>query len=382
MFKKFILGSLLVAGLTACPFVETGPEPVVSPIAKDDLTSTNPSTITNIRPADNDIKGSSELVLSTIDLDAGKDGQQITVTDSTGKGTFKLTASTGIVTFTPIAGKTGEAKTSYTIKDTNGNVSSTASIKVTIGTVVVPPTGTIRVLFIGNSRTAYPPCGISAPNIPGLAYNIPFTLRDMAAGETRKLEVTPYATCGSSLEQHWNSGAFPGTPRGLIAERRWDYVVLQANTAETDTVSELQTQVSRFNSEIIAAGAKTILYENWWKRSVSTQATITPIYESVATNLAIKLSPAGEAWKRSGLTEDQLFNNDGDFVHATPLGAYAAASSFYWLFYGKTPSTTAGVPTTSTTAGVITNVTPAEAALARNSAQSAYNALASGFRLP
>ena len=377
MFKKFILGSLLVAGLTACPIIDTETEPAVSPIAKDDLTSTNPSTVTNIRPADNDIKGSSELVLSTIDLDAGKDGQQITVTDSTGKGTFKLTASTGIVTFTPIAGKTGEAKTSYTIKDTNGNVSSTASIKVTIGTVAI--TGPIRVLFIGNSRTSY--YGCSSPT-PGLSYDVPSILKSIAVSETRKLEILTLAQCGLSLDQYWYQGTVPGTPRALIAQRTWDYVVLQANTAETDTVSELQTQVSRFNSEIIAVGAKTILYENWWKRSVSTQATITPIYESVATNLAIKLSPAGEAWKRSGLTEDQLFNNDGDFVHATPLGAYAAASSFYWLFYGKTPSTTAGVPATSTTAGVITNVSPAEAALARNGAQSAYNALASGFRLP
>jgi hypothetical protein len=370
VFKKFILGSLLVASLTACPIVEPGPEPVVSPIAKDDVTSTTSSTAATIKPADNDIKGSADLVISSIDLDASKDGQQTSVSDSTGKGTFKLTASTGIVTFTPVAGKTGDATTRYTIKDSNGYISSVATIRVTIGTVT--STGPIRVLFIGNSRTFYPPCGVTAPNVSGLAYDIPQILKDIAVNETRKLEKTTYATCGSSLEQHWNSGTFPGTPRGLIAERRWDYVVLQANTVETDTVSELQDWVSRFNTEIKAAGAKTILYENWWKRTVSTQATVTPIFETVASNLAIKLAPAGEAWKRSGLSEDQLFNTDGDLVHATPLGAYTAASTFYWLFYNKAPSTTVGVPA---------GIAPADAS-ARSGAKSAYDALNSSFRLP
>jgi Surface adhesin CshA repetitive domain len=368
VLKKFILGSLLVAGLTACPIVETGPEPVVSPIAKDDAATTNPSSTATIKPADNDIKGSAELVFASIDLNPNTSVQDDKFSDSTGKGTFQLNKSTGEVKFQPIAGKTGDAKTSYTIKDTNGNVSSVASIKVTIGTVA--STGPIRVLFIGNSRTSYTGC--STP-VPGPNYDIPSILKNIALNETRKLEVTSLAYCGYSLEQHWNNGPVDGTARGLIARRTWDYVVLQANTAETDTVSELQTQVSRFNFEILAAGAKTILYENWSKATISAQPALTSIFKSVATNINIKLAPVGQSWKLSGLTDAQLYNTDGDLVHALPTGAYAAASTFYWMFYNKAPSTTTGVP-----AGVLST----EASAARNGALSAYAALETAFRLP
>jgi hypothetical protein len=371
VFKKFILGSLLVAGLTACPIEPIVPPQPASPKAVADLQSINPNTATSttILPADNDIFDSSaSRVLSSIDLDASKSGQQLSYNDSTGKGTFSLNTSTGVVTFKPTAGKTGIALATYTIKDTNGNVSNPAKIEVTISTIV--QTGPIRVLFIGNSRTIYPPCP-GTPNPSGPEYNIPQTLKSMAVNETRKLEVTSITICGSTLQQHWNNGNFPGTARGEISRRAYDYVILQAKTDETGTVNALQGIVSQFNTEVIAAGAKTILYENWWKSGFSNQTTVTPIFKSVASALGIYMAPVGQGWKLSGLTDAQLFNNDGDLVHALPNGAYSAASTFFWMFYKKAPSTTTGVPT-----GVTDPIA------ARAGAQSAYSVLESNFRLP
>jgi Surface adhesin CshA repetitive domain len=368
VFKKFILGILLVAGLTACPIVEVvDPPPATSPVAKDDTASTAPNTLKTIKPAENDVKGSAELVVSTIDLDLNKSGQQTSFSDTNKKGNFLLNKSSGEVTFTPTSGQTGDAFARYNITDSNGNTSSAATIKVTISTVV--NNGPIRVLFIGNSRTIYNGC--STPT-PGPSYDIPNILKNIAAGESRTLDAQTLAYCGYSLEQHWNAGTVPGTARGRIAERKWDYVVLQANTAETDTVAELQSWVSLFNSEVKAAGAKTILYMNWSKGSITSQPALSLLYKTVAINLDIKLAPVGEAWRLSGLTDAQLYNADGDQVHALLPGAYGAANTFYWMLYSKAPSSSAGVP----------SITGAEATAARSGAQSAYNNLETRFRLP
>jgi Surface adhesin CshA repetitive domain len=375
VFKKFILGSLLVVGLTACPIVEPPIEPTPkSPIAKDDVADTGIAQNKTIKPYENDEKGDAELVRSSIDLNVNVEGQQFSFKDST-RGTFTLNTSTGDVTFVPAStAKAGEfASARYTIKDSNGKVSSAATIKVTLSGT--PPTGPIRILFIGNSRTVYNGCNTPTP---GPSYDIPTILKSIAASETRTLEAQTLAYCGYSLEQHWNAGTVPGTARGRIAERKWDYVVLQANTAETDTVTELQTQVSRFNTEIKAAGAKTILYMNWWKSTVSTQTSVTAVFKQVATNLTIKMAPIGEAWRLSGFTDTKLFNTDGDFVHATPTGAYTAATTFYWMFYGKFPPINAD----GTPKFLLTGVTGTDAITAMSGAQKAYNALESNFRLP
>jgi Surface adhesin CshA repetitive domain len=373
VLKQFILGSLLVAGLTACPIEPVVPPQPASPKAIADLQTINPNTATSttILPADNDIFDSSaSRVLSSIDLDASKSSQQFTYDDSTGKGKFSLNTSTGAVTFKPNAGKTGTALATYTIRDSNGNTSNPAKIEVTISTVI--PTGPIKVLFIGNSRTLYNGC--STPT-PGPSYDIPSILQSIAASDTNRPlnPVVTFAYCGASLQQHWNNGTIPGTARGEIARRVYDYVVLQANTNETDTISNLQSIVGQFNAEIKAAGSKTILYMNWSKTTIAAQPALTSTFKSVATNLSIKLAPAGEAWRLSGLSDAQLYNTDGDQVHALPAGAYATAATFYWMFYNKAPSNTLGVPS---------GVSIAEAAAARNGAQGAYNVLDSSYKLP
>jgi hypothetical protein len=360
VFKKFILGILLVAGLTACPIVEPPIEPTPkSPIAKDDVTTTNPSTAATIKPADNDVKGDAELVISSIDLNPNTSTQDFSFPDTNGRGTFQLNKSTGVVTFSPASGKTGDASARYTIKDSNGLVSSAATIKVTIGTVV---TGPFKVLFIGNSRTRYESC------VSGFAtYNIPQMLQDISANETRKVERTAVTECGKTLQQHWDDGNVAGRARAFLALGGWDYVILQAHTNEVAAGSAiLQNTVQLFKTEILRTNpnAKIILEENWRKLGFTSQADITPVFETVASNLGTKLAPVGRAWVRSGLSDAQLFNADGESIHATPLGAYAAASTFYWMIYKKDVPSTFGVPSA---------LTSLESAAARDGAKKAYN---------
>jgi hypothetical protein len=372
VFKKFILGSLLVAGLTACPIVDPPIDPKpVSPTAIPDSVKTNLSTSATIKPADNDKKGDGDLLVSSIDLDTGKDGQQISVNDSTGKGTFKLTSSTGIVTFTPVAGKTGKAETSYTIKDTNGNISSPATITVTIGETP-PPTGPIKVLFIGNSRTYYEPCTSGFA-----AYNIPNMVQGMAVGETRKLEVKTVTDCGQTLAGHFSNTVPPTDARVQIGTKGWEYVVLQAATNETDNGTQASTRslLQQYKTAILATNpnAKIVLYENWSLLCTPTitsfcgpsdQQRLTKFYQDAADDLGAKISPVGRAWRLVGFTEAQLFNADGEGKHATTLGAYTAASTFYSLFYGKQAPNATGVPS---------GIGITEASTARSNAFSAYS---------
>jgi hypothetical protein len=331
VLKQFILGSLLVAGLTACPIVDPGPGPVVSPIAKDDATTTNLSNIATIKPADNDIKGSAELVFSSIDLNPNTSVQDDKVSDSTGKGTFQLTKSTGVVTFTPIAGKTGEAKTSYNIKDTNGNVSSAASIKVTIGTV---PTGPIKVLFIGNSRTD------SSCDGALYRYQIPKILESLAVGESRKIETTTVAECSQTLTGHYNEGLGTGTARGTILNgTKWNFVVLQEFSnvpVAAGTAAGFDAIVKKFNDDIKSVGARTLLYENWVISNDPnyTQENLNSAYQIVADKYSnMGIVPVGTAWKAFGGSAAGLYFDD---KHASSLGAYLSATMFYAHIYQKT----------------------------------------------
>jgi hypothetical protein len=332
VFKKFILGSLLVAGLTACPIVEPPIDPKpVSPTAINDSANTNPSTSATIKPADNDKKGDGDLLVSSIDLDTGKDGQQTSVNDSTGKGTFKLTSSSGIVTFTPVAGKTGDAKTSYTIKDTNGNISSPATITVTIGVI---PTGPIQILFIGNSRTDSTCDG--ALN----QYQIPKTLESLAVNEPRKIITKTVRMCSQTLTGHYNSGTGPGTARGEILNgTKWNFVVLQEYSnvpVASGTAAEFDAIVKKFNDDIKSIGARTLLYENWVISSDPnyTQENLSSAYRIVAdkyTNMGIV--PVGTAWKAFGGSAAGLYFDDR---HASSIGAYLTAAMFYAHIYQKT----------------------------------------------
>jgi Surface adhesin CshA repetitive domain len=362
VFKKFILGSLLVAGLTACPIEPIVPPQPASPKAVDDPQSINPITTssTTIRPADNDIFDSSaSRVLSSIDLDASKGSQQVSYDDSTGKGTFSLNTSTGVVTFKPNAGKTGIAVARYTIKDTNGNVSNPAKIEVTISTFV--PTGPIKVLFIGNSRTWYTPCTSGFT-----AYNIPTMVQSMSVNESRPLEATVVTDCGFTLSQHWIT---PGDAKAPVATKGWEYVVLQAATNETDTGAQSGTRslIQQYKAAVIAANpnAKIVLYENWSLiNAPADQSRLTAFYQLAADDVGAKIAPVGRAWRQGSFSELQLFNTDGDGKHATTLGAYIAASTFYSLFYGKQAPAATGVPGTILTS---------EASTARGNAFTAYS---------
>jgi hypothetical protein len=375
VFKKFTLGCLLVAGLTACPII-TEPPPIVSPTANDDIVEISISQTSKIiEPAANDKKGDADLDPSSIDLNTSLDGQQKSAKDASGLGlgSFTLTGS-GIVTFTATGGgKVGKATAKYSIKDANGNTSDAALISVTISSTI--PTGNIKVLFIGNSRTVYNGCG--TPN-PGVSYNIPSIVQNMSVNEPRKLEATIINECGRTLNEHLGTLNVPGDARAPIATKGWEYVVLQVATNETDAgIQSATTMLQQYKSIILAANpnAKIILSENWSLQCTATlttscgtsdQSRLTAFFQQAADNLSTaKIAPIGSAWRQQpGFLETQLFTNDGETVikHATPLGAYVAASTYFSLIYGKQAPAGIGAPNSISTNDANTARTNAYAA--------------------
>jgi hypothetical protein len=361
VFKKFILGSLLVAGLTACPNVDPPIDPpIVNPKAIADTIEFTLSQ--SIKPAINDVKGTADLVDSTIDLDVNTPNQQTFWDDVNKLGRFTLDPKTGFVTFKPATGKSGNgAVASYRIKDSSGHESNIAKINVTVTPVA---TGPIKVLFIGNSRTWYEPC------TSGFAsYDIPSMVQSMAVGEARKLEVKVVTNCGQTLAGHFSNTVPPTEARVQIATKGWEYVVLQAATNETDTGAQTSTRslIQQYKSAVTATNpnARIILYENWSLLNASgDQSRLTSFYQLAADDVGAKIAPVGRAWRQGNFSEAQLFNADGEGKHATTLGAYIAASTFYSLFYGKQAPSSIGIPS-----GLLSS----DASIARANAYSAYS---------
>jgi hypothetical protein len=354
--KHLALAALLACGLIACP-AAIEPEPVSSAPASGIPVTPNPDPSSpnapdlnidgisvsptlrassaglavQLKPAENQ---TTKLDGSSIDLNPSRGGQQLSFKDP--KGTFSLERGSGTVTFTPQPGQTGEAQAKYTIKTAKGRVLKPATITIEI-TAVPAPGGPIKVLFIGNSRTRY--------------FNIPQQVQQLASNESRKLEVRMVAFDGWTLEGHWNSPNSAALQ--AIREGGWDDVVLQELSSRPVLENaKFVASVKNFNAEIKKIGARTVLYENWWRKDLTyPQVQLSAAYKSLADDIGAAISPVGSAWLESSSTNPSsvLFNPDGN--HATALGAYLTACEFYAFFYEKTPKGLPNLGVTGNTLG-------------------------------
>jgi Surface adhesin CshA repetitive domain len=368
--KHLALAAILASGLIACPAaieqqpvsgtpVSGTPETSTGTVAPTVRTTSSGGAAVKIKPVDT--SNGTKLDASSIDLDPSKTGQQLVFTDAGGKGVFNLEKSSGTITFTPNAGLSGEARAEYTINTLAGQTLKPATITVLIAAPVITPgpvtpapvtppvTPTpvtpsintpIKVLFIGNSRTRY--------------FDIPNQVKQLASFEARKLETRMVAFDGWTLEAHWNSPNSAALQ--AIREGGWNYVVLQELSSRPVLENaKFVASVKNFNTEIKKIGARTVLYENWWRKDLTySQAQLNIAYKTVANDIGAAISPVGTAWLESSSTNptSTLFDADGN--HATALGAYLAACEFYAFFYEKTPKGLTNLGVTGNTAAVQT----------------------------
>lgn len=107
-----------------------------APVAADDNASTGEGTPVSFNIVANDSDSDGTIDASTIDLDPAASGSQ--KSNNTPQGNFSVSGS-GILTFTPANGFSGQASIGYTVKDNEGATSNVASITVNVNFVNVPP---------------------------------------------------------------------------------------------------------------------------------------------------------------------------------------------------------------------------------------------------
>ena len=137
---------------------------------------------------------------------------------------------------------------------------------------------------------------------------------------------------------------------GKIAERKWDYIVLQEQSVTPslpERVNAMYPAVRYLTYKIRHSGATPLLYMTWGREKglpesgfndyVSMQTQIILGTTGIADELGMEVSPVGMAWK-SALEKDpnlNLWQTDGS--HPTVEGSYLGACVFYAVIYHKSP---------------------------------------------
>lgn len=199
----------------------------------------------------------------------------------------------------------------------------------------------LRVLFIGNSFTA--------TNL------MPNLVRDIAVTMGDTIEVDFNAPGGFTFEGHSTD---PGTI-GKIALGNWNYVVLQEQSQRpafsdpevaTDVfpyAHSLDSMVHKFN-----ACGRSVFFQTWAYKNgdASNCAIFPPIctykgmdsmlarrYEQMAVANDAILSPVGAVFKHMRGFAPSVDLYMGDEMHPSAAGSYAAALTFYTIFFRRDP---------------------------------------------
>jgi len=183
----------------------------------------------------------------------------------------------------------------------------------------------LKVLFIGNSFTA-------RNDLPGLTARL-------AEARGKNLVHRLISAGGASLRTHWNAGEALKAIQG----GQYDHVVLQEqSTLPVKNAKRMHENVRLFDEAIKAAGAKSVLYMTWARRSApESQQAITDAYAGIGRELGSTVVPVGLAWQRF-LGEHELpVLHDKDQSHPTLAGSYLAACVFLAVLFKESP---VGIP--------------------------------------
>lgn len=191
-----------------------------------------------------------------------------------------------------------------------------------LGTTQPATQPSLRVLFIGNSYTAF----------NGGLYRL---LPEMAALRGRQVECAGSVSGGKSLEWHWNEG----NARQHIEQGGWDWVVLQDYSLQALNKRETMFDYAgRFNQLIRQSGAKTALYLTWARaHQPENQQAITDAYTSLAKEFGATVVPCGIAWQRLGREHPEIKLYRADRSHPTAEGTYLNVCCFFATLMGGDP---------------------------------------------
>lgn len=200
---------------------------------------------------------------------------------------------------------------------------------------------TKRVLFLGNSYTS--------------VNDLPNTFRQLALSGGDTVFVDSNAPGGYTFQGHTTNT----TSLSKIAQGNWDYVVLQEQSQMPSfPPAQVQQDTYPYAAELDSlihladSCAQTVFYMTWGRKNGDAsncasypqictfwgmQARLRQSYVEMADLNHATVAPAGEAWKKSRLTDSLINLWSADNSHPSMEGTYLTACVFYATLYQKTP---------------------------------------------
>ena len=176
----------------------------------------------------------------------------------------------------------------------------------------------MRILFIGNSHTFY--------------NSMPFQVRELLRLHDPNAQVAMLAVGGVNLG--WHAGQ--PTTRTAILYHDWDAIVLQQKTHPFDGAQALLDDCRLLQPYLKRSTAKVWMYMTWAEKKIpANQAVLDHAFTFVASEIGAGVAPVAGAWHRLRESDPSIEMYDIDQEHASPIGSYLVACTFYSLFTGR-----------------------------------------------
>mmetsp|Transcript_7667 Transcript_7667/g.21756 ORF Transcript_7667/g.21756 Transcript_7667/m.21756 type:complete len:324 (+) Transcript_7667:50-1021(+) len=191
-----------------------------------------------------------------------------------------------------------------------------------------------KVLFVGNSYTK--------------GNNLPNLVKSLASNGGHNLEQSQHTVGGATMGNHAENGAV----LSKIQSKRWDYVVLQAQSQEgaqsQGYVNFILRSYARDISEQVRennACSDPMFFMTWGRQYsddfdayVEMDDKIRQAYIGMGEDNEAPVAPVGVVWRylRLNHPEITLYTRDGS--HPSYAGSYAAAATFYTMIFQDDPT--------------------------------------------
>lgn len=206
--------------------------------------------------------------------------------------------------------------------------------------IVAAAHGQTNVLFIGNSYTS--------------VNNLPQMTADVAASMGLTMTWSSNTPGGCTFSQHCTNQSMT-----LILQGGWDFVVLQEQSQYPSFPQlQVEAEVFPYATQLVNAvnsanpDAEAMFYMTWGRKNGDADnAQYFPVlgtyegmdsmlyerYMQMAADNDASVCPVGRVWRylRENHRNIELYQSDGS--HPSMAGTYAAACSFYVMFFGNDP---------------------------------------------
>ncbi|NNF07694.1 MAG: SGNH/GDSL hydrolase family protein [Candidatus Eisenbacteria bacterium] len=185
-----------------------------------------------------------------------------------------------------------------------------------------PPKG-LRVLFLGNSYTAY--------------NSLPEQVRTLCASVSVNVTYEARTPGGTTLQDH----AGNKDVQNLIKESRWDYLVLQEQSLRPlADPGKMFGAVKALNVFAEHNNTRLLFFETWPRRNLpSSYKELSRVYDRAAELVGGEIAPVGEAWMLAIQDHPNIKLYDPDGSHPSPAGSYLAACVISASITGEDPTT-------------------------------------------